>query len=303
MKKLLDSDLNLPDNDQKFAYYAGVLATGLGAQDLSSASRFLQSLRISVTSGDEIGLRAFVIEEVARPILVRLGLQPAAARKVYNAAFSLVVEAVNGLDVDAPNGVWASRESLVEEERSRRTITRSRLVAALVAAGIPITSDSHIGGEFAISAMSRKLRAGRVGPTVLRSAPRLRRDWFEVEAAYRSDVPTRFGDEVRRIRSEVANRAGMAESATRVPGRAYGMEMHRELSKLLGDSTIKPNLPVGPPELMGCVYQLTDECEVWWSDEFNANGEAPWTLAPPAPEQLALIPKDYEKLSDQDDVR
>ncbi|MBF8185985.1 hypothetical protein ITP53_09550 [Nonomuraea sp. K274] len=300
LAKLLDRGSAYINFEDEIAHYASALQSGLGAEDAPSVIQFLRSLKISTTSGDEIGMRAFVIEEVARPILLRLGIQPALARAAYNAAFSLVEDAVQGLDPEVPNPIWASSENLLEVERGHRTLTRDRLIRALVDAGLPITSDTDTGGRLAISAMSRKLRAGCVGPTVTKSAPRLRRDWFEVEAAYRADVPTRFNDEVRRIRSEVANRAGIAESTTRMPGQTYGMKMHSELSKLLSDSGFKPNLPVGPPELMGCAYQLTDECEVWWSDEFNPSGEAPWTLVQAPPEQLALLPEDFNSANGKD---
>jgi hypothetical protein len=67
-----------------------------------------------------------------------------------------------------------------------------------------------------------------------------------------------------------------AELRHRIQGKLYGVQMHRELSEQL--STVAQSTRIRPSstELLGCAYQLTDECEIWWSDQFDTSGDAPW---------------------------
>lgn len=52
--------------------------------------------------------------------------------------------------------------------------------------------------------------------------------------------------------------------------------MHRELSDKLDNVSPSGRVRLTPAELLGCAYQLTDECEIWWSDQFDTTADAPW---------------------------
>jgi hypothetical protein len=256
--------------------YARSLQESIGAETFEDALAFLSALEMISTGGDEFSMRSLVIEDTARPTLERVGVPPGMARAAYQAAFDLVFEAVLGLDPHEPDVDWMVGRDALDHSKGVRMITRARFIAKLRQCGIPISDDLGAAGNASATLMTKKLRAGSLGPTVISSAPRLRRRWYEVEVSFRPDVPNPMADEVGRIRAEVLHRAGIAEMRTRGPGNSYGPAMHRELVELLADPLIQPRIPVGGPELVGCAFQLTDECEVWWSDIFDISGEAPW---------------------------
>ena len=258
------------------SWYASNLQPALGASSVDEVIEFLSALTMHSTGGDEHSMRALVIEDTVRPTLTRLGVRPGFARAAYDAAFKLVDEAVRGLNPHEPDVDWMVGDDLTDHSKGVRMITKARFLRRLQDSGIPITSDAIDDQNASGTAMSRKLRAGMLGPTVVSAAPRLRRRWYEIEASFRPDVPSPFADEVARIRAEIVRHALIAETRTRRVEAPYGPEMHLELSQLISAADLHPKIPVGLPELLGCVYQLTDECQIWWSDEFDPQHEAPW---------------------------
>jgi hypothetical protein len=252
------------------------LQEGIAADTLDDAANFLASLTIFSTGGDARSFRAQVIEEVARPILAQLGARPGLARAAYKAAHDLVVEAVQGLDLHTRNVGWYSGDEAVNFEVSRRKITRELLLQRLAQSGIAVPPDSLPASNRHESKMIRKLKAGGLGPTILAVAPRIRQQWYELEVHLRPDIPSLYGDELDRIRAEVAVCAGEAESKHRISRTLYGVQMHRELNGQLSNVSQATRIRPSQTELLGCAYQLTDECEVWWSDQFDPSADAPW---------------------------
>jgi hypothetical protein len=266
------------DFESNITKYAERMQDDISADTLDDAINFLSSLSIFTTGGDARSFRAQVIEEVARPILSQLGARPGLARTAYQAVHGLVLEAVRGLDPRECNVDWYSGDEAVISELARRKITRDRLIQCLADNGISVPQESMLSSIGHETKMIRKLRAGGMGPTVLSVAPRIRQQWYELEVTMRPDIPSLYGDEIDRIRAEVGVCAGEAELRHRTQGKLYGVQMHRELSEQLG--SIAPNARIRPSstELLGCAYQLTDECEIWWSDQFDPSDDAPWIV-------------------------
>ncbi|GAA4925649.1 hypothetical protein GCM10025331_05980 [Actinoplanes utahensis] len=277
LSRVLSSKSEDRDTDA-LKWFASNMQSAIGASNVDDAIHFLSTLTMYSTGGDEHSMQALVIDDTVRPTLARLGVRPGFARAAYNAAFKLVDEAVRGLNPEEPDVDWMVGDDLADHSKGVRMITKARFLQRLQDSGIPITSDAIEDQNATGTAMSRKLRAGMLGPTAISAAPRLRRRWYEIEASFRPDVPSPFADEVGRIRAEILHRALNAELRTRTAGSSYGPQMHMELSKSLSGADLNPKIPVGLPELMGCVYQLTDECQIWWSDEFDPQYEAPWVV-------------------------
>jgi hypothetical protein len=274
--------------EQRLMSFAEGLTDAIEAEPTDIAS-FLDALHMTSTGGDEFSMRAQVIETIARPVMQQLGVSPGLARTAYQAVHSLVAEAVLNLNPDEPDLPWMNGHNDADSDRLKRTITRERILDHLRERGIGIPPDAGIAGAQMVSTMIRKLKAGRLGPTVLASAPRFRRRWYELESLYKSDVPNPLQDELSRIRAEVLHRATIAEDRTRRPGEAYGAEMHHQLASLISLDGLNPLLPTSVPDLVGCVYQLTDECDIWWSDTFDPRYEAPWMSVEPDDEPLETI--------------
>jgi hypothetical protein len=108
--------------------------------------------------------------------------------------------------------------------------------------------------------------------TGISSAKRLRAIWSELEARYRSDLPG-SNSEIEDLRTRVLDLVSAAEAQVLRNGRTepYGAEMMthvRDLVRVHGLGRT-PILPIDDRHLLGLVYQLTDECEVWWSERFE----------------------------------
>jgi hypothetical protein len=268
-----------PNLESELTPYADYLREGLAAETLKDAINFLTCLSVFSTGGDARSFRAQVIEEVARPILAELGVRPGLARATYEAVHALVVEAVKGFDPRVCNVTWYSGNDAVTFDIDKRKITRERLLKCLADHGIAVPTDNVFESKRRESAMLRKLRAGGLGPTVLAIAPQIRQQWYELEVLMRPDIPNQYGDELGRLRMEVAVCAGEAESKHRVAGTFYGTQMHRELSERLSRIADLGRIRLTKAELLGCAYQLTDECRIWWSDWFDIASDAPWAGA------------------------
>lgn len=264
-----------PD-DEKLTKYAKALAGPLDAPDEATASRFLSSLRFVRISANADAVDAVGIEH-ARRVLERAGHSQLNARSAYLAALALVEDAVRGCGKTGPPTTWLFGQEASNATRASRTVTWDRLRDALYAAGVaiaePMRPGDAPGGD---NAMGRKLRAGGLGPSALAAAPRLRQRWYATEARYRSGLATAGADDpIERTRADVQGHALIAEASARVQGVPYGPQMYLELEARL--RTVETEFrSVGPNDLMGCAFQLTDECSVWWSDWFDPVRDAPW---------------------------
>lgn len=234
---------------------------------------FLDVLTITTTGGDRETIDGILVERAVRPVFASLGIDQALARKAYRAVLSLVQEIASGCGDDA--AAWAMKPITPDEVMVARSVDAGRVVQTLAAADIQVDLTVENGAlEPGSTRLMRKLRAGGLGPTVLKGAPALRANWYAIEAAFREDLPGAFVDEIGRARQEVLSRVMDVESRL-VADEIRGPAMHVELTRALAGG-VDAELPLAPSDLMGCAYQLTDECTVWWSKEFDPSDEAPW---------------------------
>lgn len=271
------------EDDSALEAFAERLAEPLGAPDRATGRRFLASLRFVRVAADATAVDAVGIEH-ARRVLERAGHGQMSARAAYLAAVRLVREAVAGCDASGPPSTWLFAQEALQATRVSRTVTWARLREALFAAGVPVAdggpAEAAAGGD---NVMGRKLRAGGLGPSALSAAPRLRQRWYAAECRYGSGLPAGADDPIEKAKASVAAHALGAEASSRAAGSQYGPQMYLELESRL--RTVETEFrSIGPDDLMGCAFQLTHDCSVWWSDEFDPSTEAPWVAgARPAP--------------------
>lgn len=208
-----------------------------------------------------------------RPILKRLGL----AADVDVVAYGRVLREIADRSADQTWNSHALLEAMVEPDGRRaaavlrrriaqRTIGPSDVAACL--RGLP-TGRLRLGTAEEVPAPTRlvqKLEAGQVGPTAVRSAQRLRADWYELEARWRG-LPG-GGEEFADLRARARVVAARIESEV-MGDDAYGRAMHARLTDRLAEGELVSYAPftLDRDLLLGLIYQLTDECEVWWSPE------------------------------------
>jgi hypothetical protein len=264
-----------PIDDPALDAFADRLAVPLGAHERTATLRFLASLRFVRVAADAAAVDAVGIEH-ARRVLERAGHGQMGARAAYLAAVGVVREAVAGCNGAGPPSTWLFGQEGLDATRASRTITWDRLRDALFAAGVPVAdagpAPALAGGD---NVMGRKLRAGGLGPSALSAAPRLRQRWYAAECRYGSGLPAGADDPIEKTKASVAAQALGAEASSRAVGVQYGPRMYLELEARL--RTIETEFrSIGPDDLMGCAFQLTHDCAVWWSDEFDPSKEAPW---------------------------
>lgn len=172
----------------------------------------------------------------------------------------------------------AEQKARIEEARvAARTVSTDDAVRCLRAAREAPYAELPPAGALHVpppSRMTRKLKAGALSETDQRLAVRLRNHWYAAEAEQRGTPG--IEREVAALEAAVQRTAGDAQRAAAENGTPYGgamlSDMRDRLRRLQGTTSIRPSL--GSPEILeGLAYELTDQCEIWWSPEGDVDLE------------------------------
>lgn len=254
------------------------ILTHLGGVDVDDVVAFCMGLSIETDVPGRTHIAASNIQDLIVPALQALGLSTLEPTRVYEAVVSGVERAsrdrseratlqsmadVRRLDKDsAMSGVLRSR--LVT-----RSAVRATVWAAIAQSRIPLVPS---GTVISRTNLVQKLARGGLGPTAIRSAQRLRAIWSELEARYQADLPG-SDTEIEDIRTRVLDLVSEAEGHVSRHGRTepYGPELETRVRELVRVQRLDriPAFPIEDRHLLGLVYQLTDECEIWWSERFE----------------------------------
>jgi hypothetical protein len=253
----------------------------LGA-DASEVAAFLGVLTIESGLPPRQYITASNVESFARPVLSGAGYDVAIA----GAAYSRIVKAIEDASTDQLTTPEILVAYLGDPSRILRDVRRDLILdsrtldvydirEAISAAGASLRPRIAFENPAGATKLVAKLLAGGFGPTHIESAQRLRAAWTEFEAAYSVGLP---GDDrdLADLRARVLAEAGDAESEARRAVREdepYGLEMYRlVLPRLRPDLLVSSRaLPTDERLLQGLMFQLTDECPVWWSPAFEVS--------------------------------
>ncbi|MFC8675020.1 dsDNA nuclease domain-containing protein [Streptomyces griseorubiginosus] len=256
----------------------------LGCADPGEAEEFLRSLRIEEDLPSRKYIRAHNIENFVRPMLRRTKGALLDAGKAYDAILEIIWLASRAFGTATTPSTWQlsridafDSHVLQEEDVRKRLIDASAIAAQL--AQLPILGggllQTEASAQVTETRLVKKLRRGEVGETAIQAARRTRRTWADYSARYRTPLPGE-GDLLDDLTTRVLHEAGMAESECAEPNSAYGKKMlailnERLLPERLG---VFNQRNIDRLHLLGLVYQLTDECKIWWSPEFDLEEEA-----------------------------
>lgn len=155
----------------------------------------------------------------------------------------------------------------------RRLLDRACVEACLY--GDPPPAAPLDGSPFALdhTRMTLKLERGEVGPATVAAARRVRASWYEFEAARRDRAPgsaSGFED----LRARVLLVAAEAESEID-RSEPYGARLFQALRGRLDPAAVDGASVAGltAERLLGLAFQLTDECELFWSAPFDVDAE------------------------------
>jgi hypothetical protein len=247
-----------------------------GSQDPDEVSGFLCGFSVDDPTGAREVIAAINIQHVVRPALAAAGfdLDP-------GVAYQRVVDLVGRCNRSEPmddtamlrylaDADRASARARAQERIGRRAIDRERLMEALLE---PVFPEQHLQLSFDQvpvsegSTLERKLKLGGFGPTTINAAQMLRANWEALETRWRVDVPG--GDPVfADLRGRALTAAARAERRALADG-TYGPAMHDEVEREFTVDGLerRPAFTIDDELLLGLVYELTDECRIWWSAE------------------------------------
>jgi hypothetical protein len=268
-------DACLATNKKKLASMASELRARFG-QPVSVVAAFLSALRIEHRTPAIEYIRIIDTENYARSVLVELGLTPEAAKDVYDAAMELVRAAAQALGRN--QGPWMlalpgalDRESAIRADVKRRMITREQVLAVVRSASVPAAAALPEMSQ-PVTRLVAKLSKGKVVPNAYASARRARRAWTEYERSITPPLPgNSIGPDFRALRTRLTAEAADAQLGASRTGEPYGnlmlSDMQDRVASVVRD--MHPSFGVDPRLLMGLVYDLTAQCEIWWSPEFR----------------------------------
>lgn len=258
--------------------WSRTLAPLVDAESEEDCAGFLPTLRVEDRLPDRNHLRAANLVEHAPRCLAALARDHSASEQTYDAIVSAIERASrNELESGATLAMSdPERLEIAGELRSlleSKTVTAAGLKAVLAGQvpirgpSIGVLADSGPSSAFRLTA---KLREGGVGPTGVRNARSLRLNWIGHCNRWRPGLP-QVTDPFDDVASKVLTAAHEAENAARVDGKRYAAAMEAELAERLRRGTI--SIPGDPTSdgrlLLGCAYELTNDCHIYWSDEFE----------------------------------
>ena len=274
------ADLNSLDIAKRDAARAE-LAQRLGAsrEDLDV---FLERLTITRVPDRGYIINAYA-DLYAAAALDRLGITGLEPSRAVRIAYELIADASaerlsTATTVIVLTAPPADRRTVIKAEVFKaRCVTDRDVADALQEAArqrvprLP-TLDGEAPDE---TSMSKKLRAGGLGESVVDTAKRRRTGWFAHRAQYR-DILYRQ-EELNSLQEWVQDQANLAESAALDAGvLPYGRAMHSDLIGRLHDTAAVPEgtrpEDRNPTLLTGAAYQLTDDCAIWFSPGEEVQG-------------------------------
>jgi hypothetical protein len=250
-----------------------------GPVDPIELERFLRVFRIDNSFPSRDHIRDVNIEQTIRPTLEYLGWTAIGARSAYRAILDEVRDAcsdyadrLNALAVQA-DPLSLNGDAVMQARVQRRTLDEARLVGAIrqrfYRSPTLLVPESTTRDA---SVLVKKLRKGAVGPSGVENAKRLRSAWLLYRKNWQDDL-TDSDPQIEDLRSQLLQIAADAEAVSIPLGTPYGQRMMTEIQKRLANGALPrpPQRAADAGHLLGLVFDLTQDCHVWWSPEFDVD--------------------------------
>jgi Cap4, dsDNA endonuclease domain len=247
--------------------------------DDSDVREFAKVFRVEQGLPAREHIAASNLRDLVVPALEELGLAATIAQQCYERLLELIGSAnrdavgnpVNLLD-HAGDPKRFDPSAVTSRRLQRRMIDREKVrqvLAAINQGEVQLTPEDPDAKPPPPSRLRQKLVRGGLGPTGVDTAVRLRASWYSFESAHRTSVPG--GDPaLEDLRLRVQELVAACESRADRSG-PYAEAMYLDMRDSVTPSALEKPLPfpLDSKLLQGLVFQLTDECRVWWSDLFE----------------------------------
>lgn len=247
--------------------------------DSADVSEFAKCLSIESGLPAREHISASNLRDLVVPAIKQLGLASSSAQHCYERLLGMIARAnrdavgdpINLLDY-AANPRCLNPSVSTNRRLRRREIDRERIKEILApesSGSVQLTPDNPSVKPPSPSRLRQKLIRGGLGPTIVDTAVRLRASWYAVESVNRASVPggdPALEDLRLRVQELVAACEARADRSS-----AYAEAMYLDMRESVTTSALEKSVPftLDNKLLQGLVFQLTDECRVWWSDVFE----------------------------------
>jgi hypothetical protein len=247
-------------------------------ENTAGVTEFAKALSIESGLPAKEHIAASNLRDLVVPALEELGLVPGNAQNCYERLLELIARANRDATGDPVNLIdyagdprRLDRAVASDQRLQRRTIDRERVrsVLAPTDAGEIQLGPGNRPDTPPPSRLRQKLVRGGLGPTGVDTAVRLRASWYSHEAAHRMNIPG--GDpDLEDLRLRVQELVAACEARTD-RSKEYAPDMYLDVRDSVTTSALdrKVTFPLDDKLLQGLVFQLTDECMVWWSEQFD----------------------------------
>lgn len=222
--------------------------------------------------------RRFHIEAVhvadARLACAALELHEANAEVLYKCLYGLVEEVSRRDRLTIVAAVLRGEGDLdaqTQETIGAKTIDRQSLLEAIDRCRAPIAAKRRPDSEVpAARKLVAKLEAGGLGPITVTDARHSRMDWIDLDRVVRRAT----GNETpyANVCVRLVELAGRAERAIDRSAEPYGEALYSELERRLDELNLDTWELLDRRALMGAIFELTEQCELWWSPRFDLGG-------------------------------
>jgi hypothetical protein len=249
------------------------------AVDEAAAAAFLRDLKVDDGLPGREQIRAVNLQDHLRPAANGLRIAASEVEDVYERIVAVVEKASRDGEVgQSVAALLASPDRLrqdvqLQETIARRTVDRELLLLALrpPMPAVPLTLARSSSAQETI--LVKKLRRGDVGPTAIQSARNLRSSWLKLRATWSTGLP---GDReaVEDLAARIVIAAQGAERVARQDGNPWGDRMNGLLQQELTVANIgRHAYVVDDHHLAGFAYELTEQCRIWFSEEFDVRAD------------------------------
>lgn len=247
--------------------------------EIDRIATFLGQLNIVHDLPKRYYIRDIQLRNDAEAACEALGLDARAAENLYDCIYALV-ENVSQNDVRSVVTAMLRGEGDLDEQTQRvigaKTIDGDLLRRAIArcqgAASAVNRRASNKSDEPVAKALVEKMRRGGFGPTNIADARHLRIDWllYERQMSELTGEQAPYHETLQAVRAAAAE----AERAVDRNQEPYGEALYEEVIKRLDDLQIDGAwLQMDRRRLLGALFELTEQCTVWWSTEFDVESQ------------------------------
>jgi hypothetical protein len=240
---------------------------------LQQVRAFAKSLSVVHDLPSRHHIRSHHIQELAQPYMLRSCGVDAGAAEAYDRLVELVAgkNRIDPLKSDYSSWFGGNVRGSALAMVTARSLFPADVAGSFVPKIEQLPLESWPGADH--SRLRIKLLQGGLKSTRINSALILREAWLAAWARQRLGLP---GDQALRhdLEARVLHIAGDAESATCAEdGTPWGNRMYDYLWSTISQQCdeLRGSLPLRREHLMGLALDLAEQCQVWFSDEFEVD--------------------------------